>query len=63
VSFVATHPISMTSNLLAALKSNQGKSSTVSVNPLIEAAKAGQYDNCVRALEEERKVKVVPAMS
>eukprot|EP00427_Karlodinium_veneficum_P022469 CAMPEP_0169106144 /NCGR_PEP_ID=MMETSP1015-20121227/24180_1 /TAXON_ID=342587 /ORGANISM="Karlodinium micrum, Strain CCMP2283" /LENGTH=410 /DNA_ID=CAMNT_0009167565 /DNA_START=55 /DNA_END=1288 /DNA_ORIENTATION=+ len=48
----------MTSNLLAALKSNQGKSSTVSVNPLIEAAKAGQYDNCVRALEEERKVKV-----
>jgi len=47
----------MTSNLLAALKSNQGKSNTVSVNPLIEAAKAGQVDNCARALEEP-KVKV-----
>lgn len=47
----------MTSNLLAALKSNQGKSNTVAVHPLIEAAKAGQIENCARALEEP-KVKV-----
>ncbi|CAK0878739.1 unnamed protein product [Prorocentrum cordatum] len=52
-----TSVIGMTSNLLAALKSNQGKSNTVSVNPLIEAAKAGQVENCARALEEP-KVKV-----
>ncbi|CAE8641520.1 unnamed protein product, partial [Polarella glacialis] len=47
----------MTSNLLAALKSNQGKTSTATVYPLIEAAKAGQVEGCSKALEEP-KVKV-----
>jgi len=47
----------MTQNLLAALKSNQGKSSTTTTYPLIEGAKAGQVDHCVKALEEP-KVKV-----
>ncbi|CAK9088092.1 unnamed protein product [Durusdinium trenchii] len=47
----------MTSNLLAALKSQQGKGVTVTVHPLIEAAKTGSEDACQRALKEP-KVKV-----
>lgn len=47
----------MTSNLLAALKSNQGKTSTTAVYPLIEAAKSGQVEGCSKALED-KKVKV-----
>jgi len=47
----------MTSNLLAALKSNQAKSCSITVNPLIEAAKNGQAENCDRALMEP-KIKV-----
>ncbi|CAK0800614.1 unnamed protein product [Prorocentrum cordatum] len=47
----------MTSNLLAALKSNQGKTSPPLVAPLIEAAKAGSVSLCAKALEEP-KVKV-----
>jgi len=47
----------MTSNLLAALKSNQAKSCNITVNPLIEAAKNGQTENCERALNEP-KIKV-----
>ena len=38
--------VTMTSNLLAALKSNQGKTSTTAVYPLIEAAKSGQVEGC-----------------
>lgn len=44
----------MTSNLLAALKSNQGKSNQVVVNPLIEAAKSGNQEGCAKALEEPK---------
>lgn len=47
----------MTANLLAALKSNQAKSCNITVNPLIEAAKNGQAENCERALNEP-KIKV-----
>merc|ERR1719329_1726937 len=47
----------MTHNLLAVLKTHQGKPSAVAVNPLVEAAKQGQVDSCARALEEP-KVKV-----
>lgn len=47
----------MTSNLLAALKSNQAKTCTITVNPLIEAAKNGRVDNCERALQEP-KIKI-----
>jgi len=50
-------PVQMTSNLLAALKSNQGKTSTTAVYPLIEAAKSGQVEGCSKALED-KKVKV-----
>ncbi|CAJ1347030.1 unnamed protein product [Effrenium voratum] len=49
--------VTMTSNLLAALKSNQGKTSTTAVYPLIEAAKSGQVEGCSKALED-KKVKV-----
>jgi len=47
--------LKMTSNLLAALKSNQGKTNTVTVNPLIEAAKLGQVEGCVKALEDMKE--------
>lgn len=44
----------MASNLLAALKSNQQKVNQVSVNPLIESAKAGQVEGCQKALEDPK---------
>ena len=47
----------MTSNLLAALKSNQARNNIVSISPLIEAAKNGSVESCARSLDEP-KVKV-----
>ena len=47
----------MTSNLLAALKSNQARNNIVNISPLIEAAKNGQVAACLRALDEP-KIKV-----
>ena len=47
----------MTSNLLAALKSNQARNNLVNISPLIEAAKNGQLHACERALDEP-KIKV-----
>lgn len=44
----------MTSNLLAALKSNQGKTTAAVVNPLIEAAKQGSVEKCQAALLEPK---------
>lgn len=47
----------MTSNLLAALKSNQEKNNLAALSPLIEAAKNGQLEGVERSLLEP-KVKV-----
>lgn len=44
----------MTSNLLAALKSNQAKASLANVPPLIEASKNGDIYALITTLEQGR---------